>query len=454
MERSDSLLGSFGLLEDEYLRINNIPSMLREACRAAAEERPSDPKAFISDFIGKYEMLPIPKWAPFSQIVQQAERQKKKGRVSFDFPVHDNDESSSSDTSGAPIVTSKVASIENLLDDLRTHLMEGVWSDICTGVDEYLITRRTRESEEQEDNNSSDDDDSDDDDGSLLSSEGEDDDDSINEEHLARGIGQTLIVLKDSIASYDRGAVSIDLHVTNNSHTCFSGLSETMASIKDEITDLGVDIQFQPFPIRKRHDDFKGFVNESQVLMWARICVTKEGGVFSQEQNFEIFVNLLGSSAYREHSQIKSSYTTYEIIPSFGQLVNVKQPSRHEALCNPDAVVKVKSLEESIHHFKLSLVRVAEHIIHTVIHGEFLHDIARRISLASSEEPLFRKMLARRTSTPHEHLRKAFSGVDLTRNRRKSAPNASRTTLHEIEIDELDRSIRSEAATCVHSSVS
>ena len=434
MEGSESLFESFSHSEDEYLKSNNVPSMLEDACRAAAEEQPSDAKMFISNFIANYE--PKLKWnAPFSQAVQaEAQKQKKKGKVSFDFQIFENDESTSScETTGSVVVTSKVALIEDLIEDLRTHLMEGVWSDICVGVDDYLIIRRTRESEQErldaEDNNSSDDDDPDD--GSIISSEGEDD--SVDDEDLARGIGQTLIVLKESIAGYDRGEVSIDLHVTNNCQSNFSSLSEAMQSISEEITTHGIDIQFQPFPIRKRHDDFKGFVHENQVLMWARICVAKEERMFSQEQHFEIFVNLLGTSVYREHTPTKTQYDTYEIIPSFGQLVNVKQPARHEALCNPDAVVKVKGLDESIHHFKLSLVRVAEHIIHTVIHGEFLLDIARRISLASSEEPLFRKMLARRISTPHEHLRKAFSGLDLTRNRRQSAPNVTRrTTLHEI----------------------
>eukprot|EP00659_Diplonema_papillatum_P016526 gene16526-25350_t len=354
--------------------------------------------------------------------------------------VHDSDEekmadvadgedwSADVDPASTVKIFSKMSAIEAVFDELREHLLGAMWTDVDEGIEAYLQEKKKRKLEEEQTPESDDplapplkEDalnklrdsndaaaaaappaDSDqpqqpppppqqqlvpptDSRRSSASDEGAADDPMA----YATGIGMTLSILKESliVSSSDGdkpapGNVTVEIHVTENcSREAFAAVYDSFKENREDLKEKGVDVEFKSFPTAKKHNDFKQIITETQVLMWVRLTVTKTPKM-AEPQAFEVFVNLMGGCCYRENSPIKKKFDYYDIIPSFGQLVNVQQPQRHNHLCNPDAVVRCSKLVEAVYHFKLSLVRVAEHIIQTVIQGEFLTDVARRLSKA------------------------------------------------------------------------
>ena len=380
-----------------YLRDLGVGSIMDGAVIGITTERPDNVKDYLAKYIERHVgKTKVPPSAVAN--VNQHESTLGKSQFRVSFAAFQDDESPSNPSSSPDEeyhdgdktfkVTSKVDRIENALEELRCNLMESLWSDPWIAIGEY--------SKKQEGVSAPPEDELEETSTSIGS-------DSEYPSNYAHGIAQTLSVLHEAIVGYGKGKVSVGLHVTDNCDKGdFSDVVSQFSELQSQIQNDGVEIQLRNFPVRRRYDDFRSITTEVHVLMWASICVKKAANPFSQEQNFEIFVNLVGGLSYINENNTKTKFDYFEIIPSFGQLVNVQQPNKHKDLCNPDAVVRVRQLVEGIHHFKLALVRVAEHIIQSVIQGEFLTDIARRMSAVGvpTEAPLFRTMVARRMSTP------------------------------------------------------
>ena len=206
--------------------------------------------------------------------------------------------------------------------------------------------------------------------------------------HIADGVTTTLTILGESLRSAGKGVVDVQVNVTEASPKLLvQNMVEQFRSLTEDVKNE-CGLQFQSFPVRKKSDEWRGMVSETHMILWARMCVSKEQTAVSEAKTFEIFVNVLGyvsSFTGEAHaSGVKPQEHTFdyfEIIPSFGELQNVQRHhAQHKTLCSSDTIVTARSFNEAIHHFKLSLVRVGEHIMSRVMQGEFLDDVARRMS--------------------------------------------------------------------------
>ena len=209
--------------------------------------------------------------------------------------------------------------------------------------------------------------------------------------HIAEGVCETLFILKESLLGCNRGEVDVQLHVSNHSpKPLFARVIEQFEQVDAELS-KGTGLTLMHFPVRSRRDEYRQLTTSTHMLMWAQMSVFTEASDTTEAKRFEIFVNVLGycsrivtDDTEEPLAPENPSFDYYEIIPSFGQLVNVQNASEHRKLCNPETVVRARSLCEAVHHFKLSLVKVAEHIIQTVIQGEFLQEVSHRMSKISS----------------------------------------------------------------------
>eukprot|EP01060_Flectonema_neradi_P035852 TRINITY_DN6709_c0_g1_i1.p1 TRINITY_DN6709_c0_g1~~TRINITY_DN6709_c0_g1_i1.p1 ORF type:complete len:493 (+),score=95.69 TRINITY_DN6709_c0_g1_i1:59-1537(+) len=433
-------------LRSEYVELSNAATYLRDlgiggimdhAVIDITKDRPDNVRGYLAKYIERrYSSL-----GKQQKVAHPQTDESTLGRTQFrvSFAAFQDDDSPSNHSSSPEEdtysdkydktqfkVTSKVDRIGNALEELRSNLMESLWSDPWVAIGEYAKKREGVSSPPDEDLA-----DDQSEEGSSLGSE------SQYSANFAHGIAQTLTVLHEAIEGYGKGKVSVGLHVTDNCEkNDFNEVVTQFNELRSQIQGDGVDIELRNFPVRRRHDDYRSITTEIHVLMWASISVKKAANPFNQEQNFEIFVNLVGGLSYINQNSTKTKFDYFEVIPSFGQLVNVQQPNKHKDLCNPDAVVRVRQLVEGIHHFKLALVRVAEHIIQSVIQGEFLTDIARRMSAVGvdPEAPLFRTMVARRMSTPSLVRSLRLASHDMTYShmsstRRRTAP----VRVHEFE---------------------
>eukprot|EP01064_Diplonema_japonicum_P035486 TRINITY_DN771_c5_g1_i1.p1 TRINITY_DN771_c5_g1~~TRINITY_DN771_c5_g1_i1.p1 ORF type:complete len:489 (+),score=110.32 TRINITY_DN771_c5_g1_i1:85-1551(+) len=323
----------------------------------------------------------------------------------------------------------KSLAIDRILDDVKNYLTINSWEDSLTGINDYIANKKFSFGDDNADSEDIDDEDPD----------TPDETDSYDYATLAETVGDTLNILKKTIASYGKASVSVDLHVADDCEMeGFPSLITRFKELQNVLLDNhNVEVTFMAFPTKKRRDSYKEITSECRVLMWARICVTKAARALSEEQNFEVFVNLLGTNVYR--CERKKHFDHFEVIPSFGQLVNVQDFERHKALCTNDAVVKVRTVAESLHHFKVTLVRVAEHIIQFVVLGEFQKDVARKLSDACSmDEPLFRAMLLRRRTSPSLFSHSRASAEEVSRQRRITAPHILRkSTMKELLLEEM-----------------
>eukprot|EP01059_Diplonema_ambulator_P035093 TRINITY_DN8154_c0_g1_i1.p1 TRINITY_DN8154_c0_g1~~TRINITY_DN8154_c0_g1_i1.p1 ORF type:complete len:465 (+),score=85.39 TRINITY_DN8154_c0_g1_i1:59-1396(+) len=436
--------------------------MIDKAVAELVKVCPEDPREYLSDFIvqrycamdaapaGTGEcgvFLPIPSGNVQHPSTATPLEDTKKDQFRVSFAAFEETRYTGSDLSSTVSSTgqqqqeaesppdpniqinSKFVMVEEALNELKAHLLGTPWTDVYSGIEGFLSARPKNNPIDDGDDQPA---------GDGSSDEGTDEETGDNEEQIlenaAEGIRQTLQVLRDCISGYKRGEVHLEIHVLDESHV--GAFGDVIAQFKEILAEPSYDpsivnIELKPFPIRKRYDDYRQMHQEVHVLMWAQMCVSKKQSALNQAQNFEIFVNLIGSSTFKEGASPKKEYDYLEVIPSFGQLVNVLQPSQHKDLCNPDSVVRVKRLVEAVYHFKLSLVRVAEHIIHSVVEGEFLTDVARKFDEAgiSSEAHLFKKLAGRRKSCA-DFRRASRSLLDETiaerARRRQSAPSVSR----------------------------
>eukprot|EP01062_Namystynia_karyoxenos_P073789 TRINITY_DN70618_c0_g1_i1.p1 TRINITY_DN70618_c0_g1~~TRINITY_DN70618_c0_g1_i1.p1 ORF type:complete len:590 (+),score=139.03 TRINITY_DN70618_c0_g1_i1:76-1770(+) len=297
-------------------------------------------------------------------------------------------------------VSSKVQMVEDVLEKMRAHLLGSAWGDVGEGVEDWLNQHRQElnalripssdtEAEPPEAPKEQP--------PAAAAEEGEGEcatpksDESGGDrggkvpENAAAGMTQVLYILRDTLAGHKRGTISVELQANSGDRERTGGgmlaFVQQLREIESDILQKGVSLSFQPFPVRKRRDDYREITSETHVLMLAQLRIVKPKGARHAEQAFEVFVNLVGHLHYK--TERKRGFDHFDVIPSFGNLVNLQQPQQHKGLCSPDAVVRCRRLVEALHHFKLSLVRVAEHIIQTVIQGEFLHDVARRLSEVS-----------------------------------------------------------------------
>eukprot|EP00755_Sulcionema_specki_P012076 Sspe_Gene.50465::Locus_28092_Transcript_1_1_Confidence_1.000_Length_4469::g.50465::m.50465 len=195
---------------------------------------------------------------------------------------------------------------------------------------------------------------------------------------IARGVVQTFLVLQDALTQAlskaaddnDEGnLVKMSLVVTVGSREPFKQLCDEFLAFQ-ETCQGHAEMKTATHPIKSQHDEFRGVTKEEHLLLAATIYVRSRGG-----KEFEICVNIVGGCTYRNDP--KTSFDFYDIITSFGQVTATKLED-HKHLCSADAVVRVNRLPEAAHHFKLTLVRVTEHIMHRVIHDEFIHDAVKK----------------------------------------------------------------------------
>ncbi|KAJ9439279.1 hypothetical protein DIPPA_25033 [Diplonema papillatum] len=220
-------------------------------------------------------------------------------------------------------------------------------------------------------------------------------------------------------------------------------LSEFQKQGVDTCSDLlegtPVTLSLMPFPVRRQVDTFHQQTTESHILLWARLLVSKEARALTEGQTFEIFVNLIGKKNYPSSQRGAASrrrFNAFEVVPSFGNLQNVNN-EMHRNLCKQNSVIRSRSLNEAVYYLKVTLVRIAEHIIQTVLLGEFTSSIPRKLSLAS-QPTLLRTLMLRRRSQP-------LDGTDISRSGSTGAmrrlltqpPLARRLTAHDVLLEEL-----------------
>eukprot|EP01061_Rhynchopus_euleeides_P036308 TRINITY_DN61217_c0_g1_i1.p1 TRINITY_DN61217_c0_g1~~TRINITY_DN61217_c0_g1_i1.p1 ORF type:complete len:614 (+),score=197.68 TRINITY_DN61217_c0_g1_i1:201-1844(+) len=411
----------------QYLRAHDIGGVLVNAVDALGEARPEDPRAFLSSFIST-----VPSDASTNSM------NSSHNSCLVETPVkayngHDNASSFDSKCSAcnnkavpaqagppkhadptAAVAQKTLESVQAFLKELEEHLVATIneWSAPDEAAFEYLRMQREARAmgmeggavvmeipsvlvqEPQEDDLTSEescDGQSDDRHGEGESESGSECDDDCEENqafrnHIAVGVCETLFILKESLLGCNRGEVDVQLHVSDNCpKAVFQRVIEQFREVDPELQrDTGLEMMH--FPVRTRRDEYRQMRCETHMLMWAQICVYKEKTATSEAKRFEIFVNVLGYvSKIVTDDDVdalpeKPMFDYYEVIPSFGQLINVQRPQEHRKLCNPDTVDRARSLCEAMHRFKLALVRVAEHIIRTVIQGEFLDDVSNRMS--------------------------------------------------------------------------
>eukprot|EP01062_Namystynia_karyoxenos_P019438 TRINITY_DN17328_c0_g1_i1.p1 TRINITY_DN17328_c0_g1~~TRINITY_DN17328_c0_g1_i1.p1 ORF type:complete len:557 (+),score=121.01 TRINITY_DN17328_c0_g1_i1:118-1788(+) len=307
--------------------------------------------------------------------------------------VDDEEDQLSDAADGDVHVVSKVQMVDEMLEKLRAHMLASAWGEPGEAIEDWLTAHRhelrAQQPEDAEDRTATGD--GTPEEGVQAAGSGSDDDEEKGgnvPEGAGAGLCQVLQILRDTIAGRAEGnAVVVELQANNadkgDTGRGMQNFVAQMMAIEADFRRSGVNVSFQGFPVRKRRDDYREITSEMHVLMLAQMRVVKPRAAQSEEQAFEVFVNLVGHLHYK--AERKRGFDHFDVIPSFGQLVNVQQPQQHKALCSPDAVVRCRRLVEALHHFKLALVRVTEHIIQSVIQGEFLHDVARRLSLVGGE---------------------------------------------------------------------
>eukprot|EP01064_Diplonema_japonicum_P032830 TRINITY_DN6293_c1_g1_i1.p1 TRINITY_DN6293_c1_g1~~TRINITY_DN6293_c1_g1_i1.p1 ORF type:complete len:505 (+),score=100.30 TRINITY_DN6293_c1_g1_i1:323-1837(+) len=442
-----------------YLKNLGIGDLVDKAVAELVKVKPEDPRVFLSDYVMTYDLPAGRRPSSQGNVGQQQQQQQqppalrgvslddtsKREQFKVSFAAFEETrytgsdfESSMSDSLGQPPqdgnneetqkhveVSSKYMLVHNAVEELKSHLMGTPWTDVYSGMEGYLKDRK--ENIEAGDAQPSDE--------PIVDSSDEEDDRSVESgvgPTAAEGVIQTMQVLRDCIAGYKRGEVAVEIHVIDD--CAMGGFNTVVEQVRELAAGQGdtpdVKVELKSFPIRKRFDSFRSMHREVRVLMWAQLCVSKKQSALTEEQNFEIFVNLIGSTTYRDGAPPKEDFDYLEVIPSFGQLVNVLQPAQHKDLCNPDSVVRAKRMAEALYHFKLCLVRVAEHIIHSVVEGEFLTNVSKRFDEVgiSTDAQIFKRLAGRRQST--SDLRRPSRALDETiaekARRRQSAPSVAR----------------------------
>ncbi|KAJ9448816.1 hypothetical protein DIPPA_30491 [Diplonema papillatum] len=263
----------------------------------------------------------------------------------------------------------RARTVEDALNSLRTHLMS-MDVGIDAGVHDWLMRHAGMVPKRNE---------------STVSESRE-----VDAEADADNIVSCLGVLASALAekvSKGQTTSSISLLVGNNGTPEFLSVAKECLDRKKELAAEGLIVSSISTLLRKTHDSYRDRVSEQLVLMSCQVVVASEDQIARNKKEFEICVTLIQLAHYTADATQPPRYL-YEVIPSFGQVVEIETTEEHRHLCSTDAVVRLSNLPEAFYHFKLTVLNVVEHILHRVLHKEFKLNVRQRVGRGSIEEPL------------------------------------------------------------------
>ena len=208
---------------------------------------------------------------------------------------------------------------------------------------------------------------------------------------VAEGVIQTAIILSETLketisskGSQCKSESKVVLSVAVGETIGFKEIATQILSNSNQYTDCSFfTIRGTPTHVRTTRDSFRERVLNECVLLTTDIGVLSNTSSLSPSQSqkeFEVCVSLIGCQRLNDGEVSTHRCHCFEIITSFGQVANINSQPDHLHLCSAGTVVRVDNISEAVYHFKVTMVRVVEYIIHKIIHQEFHETTARKTS--------------------------------------------------------------------------